>query len=46
MKNRNAPEADTISAEVLKAGWDEIIKFLHVLFNKVWQEENPPLEWS
>ena len=46
MKNRNAPGADSIFAEVLKAGGDEMIKFLRVLFNKIWRKENPPLGWS
>ena len=46
MKIRKAPGANAISAEVLKAGGDEMTKFLLMLFNKVWREENPPVEWS
>ena len=46
MNNHKVPGADAISAEVFKAGGDEMIKFLVMLFNKVWREENPPLEWS
>ena len=46
MKNRKTSGADTMLAEVLKADGDEMTKFFHLLFNKVWQEEDPPLEWS
>ena len=45
MKNCKAPGVDAISAEVLKAGGDEMTKFLLMLFNEVWREDNPPLEW-
>ena len=44
MKNRKAPAADAISAEILKAGGDEMTKFLLMLFNKVWREENSPMK--
>ena len=43
MKNHKTPGADAISAEVLKAGGDEMIKFLVMLFNKVWREEKPTI---
>ena len=43
MKNCKAPVADVIYAEVLKAGGDEMTKFLLMVFSKVWREENPPL---
>ena len=46
MKNLKTPRAEIMLAEVLKAGGDEMTKFFHLLFNKVWQEEDPPLEWS
>ena len=46
VKNCKAPGAVAISAEVLKAGRDEMTKFLLMLFNKFWREENPPLKWS
>ena len=44
MKNHKDSGADAISAEVLKAGGDEMTKFLLMLFNKVWREKNPSLE--
>ena len=44
MKSRKAPRADSISAEVLRTGGDEMINVLHMLFNKIWRKENPPLE--
>ena len=46
MKNHKAPGPDIISPEVFKADRSEIISFLHILFNTVWQKENPPSEWS
>ena len=46
MKNRKAPELDTISAEIFSAGRGEMIKSLHILFNKVWREQDPKLKWS
>ena len=35
MKNRKALGVDSISAKVLKAGGDEMINFLYMLFNKI-----------
>ena len=46
MENHKTSGADTMLSEVLKAGGDGMIKFLHLLFDKVWRKESPPLEWS
>jgi hypothetical protein len=46
LKLGKAAGLDSIPAEALKAGTEIIVKVIHLLFKKIWQEEQVPTEWE
>ena len=46
VKNNKAPGIDNITGEMLKADMETSTRWLKVLFDKIWAEEETPGEWS
>jgi len=46
LKSGKAPGADYIVPECLKNGGEQLIKQLHKLINKIWDQEEIPIAWS
>ena len=46
MKNNKAPAIDKITAEVLKTGGEPMISILHMIFKKIWDQEQSPKYWQ
>jgi len=46
MKQKKAPGIDEITAEVLIAGGEPMIKMLHAIFTKVERDTISPKDWS
>ena len=45
LKERKAPGADNITAEMLQGGGEHTVKMMHQLCNKIYQEEHLPVDW-
>jgi hypothetical protein len=45
LKNGKAAGCDGINAEMLKAGGGVLVKWIHRLISKIWQDEMVPDDW-
>ncbi|CAF1621865.1 unnamed protein product, partial [Adineta ricciae] len=46
LKKNKSPGNDEITAEMLQAGGESLIRKIHELCNRAWNEENIPEEWG
>ena len=46
MKSGKAPGIDSITADLLRVDTDTTVNVLYELFNKIWEEESIPEDWS
>ena len=46
LKERKAPGADSITAEMLQGGGEHTVKMMHKLCNKIYQEEHVLVDWG
>ncbi|VDO53768.1 unnamed protein product [Schistosoma margrebowiei] len=46
IKNGKAVRPDNIPAEVLKSDIEVTTNILHLLFKKIWEEEQVPMDWK
>ncbi|CAM4769447.1 unnamed protein product [Rotaria magnacalcarata] len=46
MKSRKSPGSDEVTADIIKAGSEPVLNWLHEIFNGVWENEKMVKEWS
>ena len=46
LKRNKSPGPDEITAEMIQAGGEQLVRQIHQLCNKVWSETTIPEEWS
>ena len=46
LKRSKSPGVDGISAEMIKAGGNELTKKLHEIYQQIWREGTVPMEWT
>ena len=45
LKNRKAPSVCGITSEMLKAGGDAVVQWLHKIFCMAWESGTVPADW-
>ena len=46
LKRNKSPGSDEITAEMIQAGEEQLVRQIHLLFNEAWNENIIPEEWS
>ena len=46
LKRNKSPGSDGITAEMIQAGGEQLVRQIHLLCNKAWNESTIPEEWS